>query len=664
MGCGMCAPKSSQYRAAAVSPTGGKGKTLPADAAVDSVSTEGHFRKAKAKGKAKAREGATVPAPERCERLPTPPSPGPREAAEAAPGEALELPGAALPPELELTALPICQEESPGEQAAPQGAAHADSAAEHRSSPSQREGGSITDATELRKASPAKNSQEWSDDESEEEDLEAAMRAAASVLTPRSGTGAPLEPASQPSEPSRGAGAVTPRSLGVLYGFPDDVDLSTSAQLILLRWARWGRNSWRCKEEEKIKAMQHMKFPRSSRPPPPQVVLSPQPTPTGTPRAEEKSSASSPPKQQPQLTGAARLRAGGAASLGDTITSRDGWVRHSASADLFDGLREEQRDSMDEQGTRVKLTQGLGAAAATAFSTGTPGFGTDTPGFPVSHSGAASGTASMDASVASSGVASPVKGGQLSPWILEAEALVEENEDDDSPCGPAAPAAAWALEPSADSLLLSLEEELLGPSEKEARAAQPPPKVEEYDVDASEAAPALDMDELDQVQMFQESPKKKALEAEKPEEKHSSNSEVQTEEPSKPLDVEPPGYKVGELVSYFSASHNAWMPARVVERKSRSIYLVDKQMRGCLSKVKASDLVSEREEKANPVLRAFTAFTAFEERSVKDQPKAGSGVKSPGSSSTRASTGSQSPAATRPRGKVVRDDFSDDSDDG
>lgn len=62
-------------------------------------------------------------------------------------------------------------------------------------------------------------------------------------------------------------------------------------------------------------------------------------------------------------------------------------------------------------------------------------------------------------------------------------------------------------------------------------------------------------------------------------------------------------YVVGERVSYYSSSHRSWMPARVVERKSRSVYVIDKQLRGCLAKVKASELVSEKEEQSNPVGR-------------------------------------------------------------
>lgn len=268
--------------------------------------------------------------------------------------------------------------------------------------------------------------------------------------------------------------------------------------------------------------------------------------------------------------------------MGTTVHSREGGSPGRAF-DLAE-LREDQRDSMAQQGTRMKLTRGLGGGAAQAHSLGTPGFGVDTPGFP-----GGSGVASADASVVSSGVASPVKGGVMSPWILEAEALCEETEDEGSPGG-----GGWGLEPEIDSLLM-LEQEILG---KRSHAVElhiskdlSPLQPKEED------QPVLDEDELQQVELFEESPSKKSVEA--------ASERLQDTPYSEPHQVPEDlssalagfEYVIGEQVSYYSASHGAWMPAKIVERKSRTIYVIDKQMRGCLAKVRASELVSEKEEK-------------------------------------------------------------------
>ncbi|CAE7227096.1 FEN1 [Symbiodinium natans] len=271
--------------------------------------------------------------------------------------------------------------------------------------------------------------------------------------------------------------------------FPSDVEVSTSTQLMLLTWARWGRNAWRIKQEDQIKQMQHRRFPRT--PAPPREPLSPQPTPRERLTETPGSTPSGSPASRPR-TGAAAWRAGGELGMGTTVHSREGRSEGRDERNdrfAFAELREEQRDSMAQQGARTKLVRALGGNAATAHSTGTPGFGVDTPGFP------ASGAASADASVASSGVASPVKGGQMSPWILEAEALCEESEEDASPGG------GWSLDPGPDNLLV-IEEELHGQQKKVEPAAQ-----------ANEDQEVLDEDELERVEMFEESPSKKSTQA-------------------------------------------------------------------------------------------------------------------------------------------------------
>lgn len=374
----------------------------------------------------------------------------------------------------------------------------------------------------------------------------------------------------------------------------------------------------------------------------------------------------------------------------NTLRSRDGAASKERIGALFQELIEEQRESMQEQGTRLKLTQRLGAEAAKPQSNGTPGFGVDTPCF------AASMPASGAVSVCSSGVASPARGGQLSPWILEAEAMIaegEEEEEDGLLNGGSS--AAWGMEPTSESLLLSLEEEILGPRPRgwignTAKKQSPQvTKVDSHCVDP--CLPALvDDDELQNVRLFEDSPKKESIFS-----KHESRT-ADAQPPAKmrnlraqsldsdcstsaleqaPPAPSSPSYKAGQRVSYWSSSQASWMPAKVVERKTRNVYVIDKQMRGCLSKVRASELISEDEERKNHVFKALLLLEC--EDNLPTKPKADSaqstravelsrqatirksGTKSP--VSTRASSGSHSPVA-RSRGQIVRDDFSDDSD--
>lgn len=696
MGCGICGSKGSQYNAAAVSPTSDViGNTFPdleegelqkdLGTTVAKKNCPGRRRpdlgssppspnsESSGPGKRTKRagerdpvdivRGPDRPAPGSSRSSPSSQSrnsaasdgvrcageqdriapPGLRAAAAAgltpcvASPQVSELPGATQPPELELEEVQMSEQKA--------------------SSPKERV---LVD--------------EEDDEDEEEENLEAAMRAAAAALTPRSDRGDLLEPGRQVLAAEV---ASPPKCTSQIFGA--NVEVSMSTRKMLLTWARWGRNAWRSREEERIKMLQHTRYPRNG-PPPRPIPLSPQPTPVGTPRGESSEgqnavrSAVTPP-----LMGAAKHhRAGG---FGDTVRSRNGG--RGDGGGFFDGLKEEQRDSMDEQGARIKFTQAFGAAAAIAHSTGTPGFGVETPGFPGSKSVAASGMNSADHSVVSSGMASPVRGGQLSPWILEAEALVEESDEEASPCGACAPAAAWGFEPTSDSMLLSLEQELLGHQVERSHSLQESTggtgaATAPSHLIAEDSVPVEDEDELEKVQMFVESPNKN-LEATVRIELDTRRT-AGSEQASQAKEDRAPGindtagtqYSVGERVSYYSESHEAWMPARVVECKPRNMYIIDKQMRGCLSKARASDLVSEMEEQKDPVLRAFKAFAAFEQpqREAQTQPKPtmqrppSEATQSPGAS-TQASTCSRSPPVSvgKSRGKIVRDDFSDDSDD-
>lgn len=609
MGCGLCAPKV-QNKPSSVSPSAQSvGKAFATDA---EASRPRSWRAREASSEPEGAEGGPVGA----------------AAAEAEAAEAREGPRAAA------SALSQDQAELPGmpesKAEAEKGKAQEPDVLETVLEEEPKQG--KMEKTEKEPTEQTAEGADSSDESVDEEEMEASLRAVAEVLTPRRGNEAGMETkAPMPQPPPVRQAPISARSSRPLYEitspmskpqaelppFPP-VTVSTSTQLLLLTWARWGRNMCRIKQEEQIKSLQHKRFPRS----PPPIQLSPQPTP------RESSGSGAAPR-----TGAAAWRAGGELGMGTTVHSREGGSPGKAF-DLAE-LREEQRDSMAEQGARMKLTRGLGSSAAQAHSLGTPGFGVDTPGFP-----GGSGVASADASVASSGVASPVKGGQMSPWILEAEALCEETEEEGSPGG-----GGWGLEPELDTLLLL---------EKEIRSGQREPILPEDITHIKEDQPVLDEDELQRVEMFEESPKKSEAGSDRPD----RLQEVKSEQPEEPVaDPETNAstfeYVVGEKVSYYSASHRAWMPARIVERKSRTIYVIDKQMRGCMAKVRASELVSEAEERNSPVLRAFTMLEKAERRRKRPSSAA----------STTTSSKPHSPVTVPGnRGRIVRDDFSDDSD--
>lgn len=493
--------------------------------------------------------------------------------------------------------------------------------------------------------------------------------------------------------------------------WPREMQVSTEARVLVLTWARWARNSLRIKDEIKFKALQHIKYPKT-----PYRPLSPQPTPRGN--ANDGSGESQDFGRLPAAPD----------SLQDASRNTGSSKRYPAMAPrnrgaapqgrlLFDVMAEERRDASEAEGVRLKLEKMAIEERHTESSTKTPGFGVETPNF-LEQKSSASRMSPMD-SIASSGVGSPLAAGQLSPWLLEAEALVTEEDEQTLDCPPPTKTKAWFHPPSQlfDLPEVSEVNELL-------------------DGDLDEFID--DEDELDKVVMFSTagvsgetgsdslastatSPAMPSgvfggnLEKKAIGDLLSSNGHQQSASGSF---FEPSSYAIGEKVSYWSGSRGVWLPAVIVEKKSDSVYLIDKQMKGCLAKVRTSELISRSEEKRDPILAAFTSLerdsgstprggksprkagsTPRGSRSQPNGEKAGSrpssgiGSERRGSrelpplqhertsprnyiSSSKAPTvipevpralaqmASTSPAGTpRSRGKIVRDDFSDDSDD-
>lgn len=403
--------------------------------------------------------------------------------------------------------------------------------------------------------------------------------------------------------------------------FPD-VEVSVTSAALLLKWARWGRNSLRIRQEERLKAMQHVRYPRLPSAPRSRVS-SPQPTPRSC-DAESNRPTASPPLVERSVRGGRDVGKGGPS--------------------LLEELRQQQRDAMDEQGTRVKLIGVLGASQSVSGLSGyTPGFGMETPSL-----GASKSRASVGSSMASSGIASPVAGGQMSPWILEAEALLEaEPVSDDDPNGPGSSKGktshGWGIAPAVlGDIGLSAKALPMTP----VSPAHGLPSVAEGSVLMEHTdMPIMDEDELDQVDFFVGSLMTESQQvvglagAASPAAVQLSSGPAQS--PAESTNAAAGGLVPGERVMYFSKTRERWMDARVVEQKSTNVYIIDKQGKGCLAKVSASDLVTEAEMQRDPVLRAVSALDCYEDEDEDDCVAAASNAGGPnrepeGGSRTRA----------------------------
>lgn len=438
--------------------------------------------------------------------------------------------------------------------------------------------------------------------------------------------------------------------------FPQ-VDVSLATRLLLLTWARWGRNSLRIKQEERLKVLQHAHYRRRTRRTP-SPTLSPQPS----PRKQVSSMLQEEPLKPPTPTRARTT--GDWRAKSSTTTSRKS-IRPST---LFDTLLQDQRASMEAQAIKSNLQAKLGPHSTKANSTGTPGFGLETPNFPEVKTGTAT------ASIMSSGVASPLASGQLSPWLLEAEACVDTDVDKAHPDfmdlskkkitnawqEPPSPihditTSTWA--PSEDLPTILDEDELQQVEkfvDKQASFRNPSPEKHIIDMDLE----VTDADIFHENTCFEAAPK---VDVEKREKDHHLNERQQVvkdkhgEKGKKvPACSGPHGYSVGESVTYWSSTKSCWLPAKIVEKKSPKVYVIDKQMQGCFAKVKATDLISEAETRKDKVLAALSQLETDSQSSKPKQPSS--------RSLPPLRVRSKSPIARKPHGTIVRDDFSDDSD--
>lgn len=385
---------------------------------------------------------------------------------------------------------------------------------------------------------------------------------------------------------------------------------------------------------------------------------------------------------------------------------------------MFQEMAEEQRTSMDVQGVKVTLKRGLGAdGARRTGSSDTPGFGVDTPSFNGAASGRSSADASAAASVMSSNAASPKHGGQMSPWILEAEALIEGDDEDavdeaERLLG-GNPAAAWGIGPQ-DAFVTPAS---LPPGCVEA-SFPGSPDAADASADSDVLRPLEEDDELTKVDLFVSvaateqaepcSPVESTEQPLAPQRAQSFGGEVHGTPSSasekgvrsrparggRPCECMP-----GESVKYWSSSKKAWLPAVVVERRSPTLYVIDKQMTGCFSKVKRSELISQADQANDRFLRAMDMLESASDgeersrrrRSVGAAPRGPPGRPRNAPSGRASSTSPRSAAAAQralamfaggagddgledldpPRatsqharrtGRIVRDDFSSSSD--
>lgn len=500
-------------------------------------------------------------------------------------------------------------------------------------------------------------------------------------------------------------GSRAERSPSTPLKFPADVFVAPPSRVMVLTWARWARNSLRIKAELKLKALQHVRYPKAHHhyiPPPQTPPLSPQSTPRGG-DCDERSLQQSEWQEKCRAAGLNVDQGDGAAATAVAPPpSRGGGKRHPATVPrgrtphgvqtegklLFDVMADERREAQEEQAMKKHFKKNFFIEEAHTDSDSTPGFGLATPSWGDAGSKAASRMSPKD-SVVSSGVASPMAGGQMSPWLLEAEALVN-SDDYYSPESPAAipHSNAWGFEPAR---LFDVPEAVSNPSEELDDIIGDADELEgvflgtgvpespgAQDVEGQHCSPELlGSDSLASTATSPSTHPPTGWHVEKesipspycfkasPRDHRSAAVAAGSGSPRAVLEdvngAVPPTstrgstksgeYAIGEKVSYWSSSRGVWLPAVIVEKKSSSVYFIDKQMKGCFAKVRTSELISRAEEQTDPILRALAAFNTEPASASRPATPRGSTWQPPGSAAPTCDNGSASRSA-RDEGKV------------
>lgn len=435
--------------------------------------------------------------------------------------------------------------------------------------------------------------------------------------------------------------------------WPEWVDVKPSTRVLLLTWVRWSKNSLRIKTEERLKALQHVKHPRK-RQPVEIGPLSPQPTPRELPAPRE-----------PEV---GDLFKGQRTAARRQIAAQ----REPASESLFNTMRDAQAQAMDMQCTKAKLTRDLpGAAKARTGQSDSPNFGKDTPN-PWSQPGSSKSSAAPSAM--GSGLTTPqAQAGQMSPWHMEAVCELGEHVDGTASVTPhlhdtwIASQELFEVErlPSEEGIgIVEYEDELEQVNMFTSALVAAPGSAMAADLASTKGGPTpsavlnlaghadgegacLDIQASDHGQAIAE-PASKGGDASTP--------------PVFTPRARSTEFKIGQAVKYWSSSHRTWLPARVVDRKSKSVYIIDKQRRGCMAKIRASDLIPEEEESRDRVLRAFAVLERAPASEQESRPSSVSYPKPAAAPPRQKSVGAIAPSERKKVGRVARHDFSDDSD--